>query len=518
MKLYVLRNGSVLRAWELSPGVYLVGSGPRCDRVLDPRDCPQEILCQVEAQRDRLLVSEIGEGISLVGPKGPAPLVALRSFDSLTAGPFQLGALEELRPPDFFEGQPGEELSPTAPADGILPPPKETLVFQVLGARGRRLVAVKNGFRLGRDARCHDNGIRFQSPAVSAQHAVVYERRDGYHLVDAGSTHGTFVNGVRLAPGVELRLEAGMVIQLSRQNQVPKIEVLAAADLLQGAAAGGLVGESAAIKDIYAQIYRLKDGKFPILLFGETGTGKEVLAAEIARLHNPRKRLTVVDCTTLTETLLEAELFGTVAGAFTDGVDRAGLVEEAEGGVLFLDEIGELPLALQAKLLRFLQEKTFRRQGSNKYVEVNCRVVAATHRNLPQMVAEGRFRQDLYERLQGCALRIPPLRERKEDILPIAKHFLGTREAPNLPTLSRGAAFALVEHDWPGNVRELLRVLEISAFRSEGAEIEESTVRALLAERTTAPAAGAEPTLRNGPERVRSYERALVAEALARHG
>jgi transcriptional regulator with AAA-type ATPase domain len=520
MKLYVMLEGATLRAWDLAAGVYLIGSGARCDRVLDPRVCPWEVLCQVEVQEDRLILSAIGGEVALMGPNGKANLVVLKNFETAQVGPFRLGALQELRPPDFLaeEGVEGDEPAPTAPSDGVEAPVKEPLFFQVTSEKSTRQYQVKNLFAIGRDARCASRGLRLTNPAVSAQQAQVVERQDGFYLTDPNSANGTYVNGVVLQHGGELRLEPGMVVRFTRSSKVPFVEVLAGAELAKGRVSSGLIGESAAMREIRALIFKMREGKFPILLISETGTGKEVLAREIARLQNPRKGLTVVDCTTLTETLLESELFGSVVGAFTGATDRVGLIEGAAGGVLLIDEIGEMSLGVQAKLLRFLQEHTIRRSGSNVIKRIDCRVVAATHRDLKAMVAAGRFRQDLYERLQGNTLRLPPLRERKEDILPIARDFLEKREASNRPTLSPAAALALHDHDWPGNVRELLRLVEIAAFRSDGAEIEESTVRALIAERTAGTSAATAVLPKNGPERVRAYERALMKEALDAHG
>ncbi len=519
MKIYALHEGQTLRAWPTVAGrIYRVGCGPSADFLLDPRLCSWETLCQVEAQPGRLVVTEIGEGVPLVGPKGPASLVALRNFESLAVGPFRLGALEELQPPDFFEGEPGGDLLPTAPASEIVAP-KASLLFQTVSAGRRGLYPIKHGFRMGRHKACLVNGLRLANINVSAKHAAVEERRDGFYLTDLGSAHGTFVNGVRLMPDQWIRLEAGVNIRLSLSDQVPRLEVVEAGALLRGRIKGQLAGESEAMRGVLARAHTAAESKSraPFLILGETGTGKEVVSEEIRRAYHFKVKV-VLDCTILPLNLIESEIFGTTKNAFTGAIDRAGLIEEAAGGMLFVDEIGDLPYDCQGKLLRFFDTGQMRRLGSNDYIEIDCLVVAATHRNLEAMVEQGKFRQDLWERLKDNLIRLPPLRARKEDILPIAQQYLESREAKEIVSLSREAGLALLDYDWPGNARELTRLLERAATETpDGEEISEATVRGILAERETKGAAAA-PAPGNVPERVRAYERALMEEGLKRHG
>jgi transcriptional regulator with PAS, ATPase and Fis domain len=202
-----------------------------------------------------------------------------------------------------------------------------------------------------------------------------------------------------------------------------------------------------------------------VLILGETGTGKEVMARLIhARSPRAAKPFIPVDCSSLSDTLFESELFGHVRGAFTGASrDSLGFIRAADGGTLFLDEIGELSAATQAKLLRVLQERRVVPVGETRGRPVDIRVVAATHRDLPTMVRAGAFRQDLFFRLNVVTLRLPPLRERAEDILPLARHFLATQaELYDEPVkqIAPDAAAALRAHDWPGNVREVANVME----------------------------------------------------------
>ena len=226
-----------------------------------------------------------------------------------------------------------------------------------------------------------------------------------------------------------------------------------------------VVAESSAMQEVLSLILRAAGADTPVLLLGESGTGKEILArllhAEGRRREGP---FMAINCSAIPEALLESQLFGHRRGSFTDArEDRRGLFQEAEGGTLFLDEIGDMPLPLQAKILRVLQEKEIHPLGAPAPLKVNARVVAATHRKLEELMESGRFRQDLYYRLNVIAVQVPPLRERPDDILPLAAHFLGKhgrRLGRTSCTLSAEALEALRRYAWPGNVRELENAIE----------------------------------------------------------
>ena len=234
----------------------------------------------------------------------------------------------------------------------------------------------------------------------------------------------------------------------------------------------GLIGESESMAEIVRLIRLVAARNATVLIEGETGTGKEVVAAALHRLSSrAAKPMTVLNCAAIPEGLLEAELFGHARGAFTGAVQaRTGRIEAAHGGTLFLDEIGEMPAALQAKLLRFLECGELQRVGDNDVVRVDVRVIAATHQDLEKRVADGGFRLDLYHRLAVFPIELPPLRERLDDVRALSAHLLN-RLAANGPVkrLSPGALQALSEHNWPGNVRELSHVLERAAILSEDA-------------------------------------------------
>jgi transcriptional regulator with PAS, ATPase and Fis domain len=233
---------------------------------------------------------------------------------------------------------------------------------------------------------------------------------------------------------------------------------------------GGLIGESAAMHRLYELIAKISLGTSPVLLLGETGTGKELVARCIHFMGlRGNRALVPIDCSALTPSLVESELFGHVKGAFT-GADhlKRGLLQTASEGTVFLDEIGELPIFLQAKLLRALQEKEIRPVGSTERIPINVRVIAATHRDLEAGVRAGTFRQDLYFRLNVIQIKLPALREHKVDIPLLVSYFLGKFSgAPQLSrTISDDALRRLVAYDWPGNVRELENAIECAVALS----------------------------------------------------
>jgi transcriptional regulator with GAF, ATPase, and Fis domain len=231
-----------------------------------------------------------------------------------------------------------------------------------------------------------------------------------------------------------------------------------------------MVGESQGMLELARLVRLVAPRSSTVLIEGDTGTGKELIAKAVHCLSKRvNKPFVVLNCAAIPEALLEAELFGHTRGAFTGAVQsRTGRIEAAHGGTLFLDEIGEMPLALQAKMLRFLESGELQRVGDNETIQVDVRVVAATHEPLRQRAKENRFRLDLYHRLAVFPVHVPALRDRMEDVLPLASHLLGKMgEEMPVKRLSSGAAMRLMEHDWPGNVRELAHVLERATILAE---------------------------------------------------
>jgi DNA-binding NtrC family response regulator len=305
--------------------------------------------------------------------------------------------------------------------------------------------------------------------------------------VGAGDPDCRFVGRPREAWEREAPEEAGLVLATSRRESLEaslhaltralhQAERRLAAHHHGTQEAGDLVDRSAAMRRVLDLARRLARSDATVLLTGESGVGKERVARFI---HEASARagqtFVAVNCGAIPETLIESELFGHARGAFTGAAgDRPGLFEAANGGTLFLDEVGELPLALQPKLLRAIQEREVRRVGETRSRPVDLRLMAATNRALAAMVEQGRFRPDLYYRLKVVEVHVPPLRERREDVLPLARRVLaaaGARSRRALSGLSPRAADQLVRYDWPGNVRELENAMERAAALAEGARI-----------------------------------------------
>jgi DNA-binding NtrC family response regulator len=295
---------------------------------------------------------------------------------------------------------------------------------------------------------------------VSRHHLSLQALPDGWLVSDLGSTNGTHLDGRRVraayvAPGDKLQLGA---TQLKLEAEKQPVDLA----LSQRASFGRLLGKSVAARRLFALLERVAPESATVLLSGETGTGKD-LAAEAIHEASPRAQgpFIVVDCGGLVDNLLESELFGHEKGAFT-GADSArnGAFEEADGGTLFLDEIGELPRELQPKLLRVIERRELRRVGAVEPRAIDVRIVAATNRDLKLAVNQGLFREDLFHRLNVVSIRIPPLRERMEDVPLLAEHLWREYTGDRHEVLPEALLSAFLAYHWPGNVRELRNKVE----------------------------------------------------------
>ncbi len=328
---------------------------------------------------------------------------------------------------------------------------------------GGRLELERGTYCIGKDPHCD---LVLTDRGVSRQHLELVVEVDGIRVRDLGSKNGTYLEGVRVH---EVLVGAGALLRVGTTS-LRVVTPLDDAKLTPSAATayGELYGESLAMRTVFAVLERVAESDVAVLVSGETGTGKE-LCAEAIHSHSPRagKPFVVCDMAAMTGGLIESELFGHMRGAFT-GADRdhAGLFAAAEEGTLFIDEIGELGLPLQPRLLRALEQRQYRPLGGKGYRQANVRVVAATNRDLREEVAAGRFREDLYHRLAVVTVRLPPLRERRSDIPALVRRFVGDRPLHVLPeTLA-----VLTEYDWPGNVRELKNVIDAALARLGGGD------------------------------------------------
>jgi transcriptional regulator with GAF, ATPase, and Fis domain len=350
-------------------------------------------------------------------------------------------------------------------ADGGVLRVRKTKLLVISGPlQGQEFVIGKEVFTIGSGKQ---NDLTLDDSTASRRHCEIEVGADGYQIRDLDSTNGTLVQGVRVAsaylnPGAEFQVGKTRVIfcPLQESRDIP---------LSRNESFGAMIGRSVAMRRIFhlAETYAPTDAT--VMITGETGTGKEILAAEIHRhSQRARKPYIVIDCAAISKDLIESELFGHNKGAFTGAnADRQGAFEHADGGTVFLDEIGDLNPELQPKLLRVLENREIRRVGDNRMRKINVRIICATNRKLDQEVNAGRFREDLYYRLSVVQIELPPLRRRREDLPLLAKRFLTDLHGPD--AMAQVARFdetmdVLKRHDWPGNVRELRNLIEVAFY------------------------------------------------------
>lgn len=336
--------------------------------------------------------------------------------------------------------------------------------------------------QVGSDPGCE---LVLADPGVSRRHALLTREPEGVLVRDLDSTNGTFVDGVRAR---EAYLEVGVRLQVGATvlEVAPAAESLVAFPRADEQSFHGLIGASEAMQEVFALIRQLAPTDLPVAVTGETGCGKELVARAL-HLAGPRadKPFLVLDCGAVVPELLPARLFGHQKGAFTGAdADRPGILEAAEGGTVFLDEVGELSPEVQPNLLRALEARRVVRLGETRERPVDFRVVSATNRDLAAEATAGRFRLDLLYRLSCVTLRLPPLRERREDIPALAGHFLAECAARNglaAPAVTDDGLDALRAHDWPGNLRQLRNVAETLCALGGGRPVDAAAVTRTLA-------------------------------------
>jgi two-component system response regulator AtoC len=377
--------------------------------------------------------------------------------------------------------------------------------------------------------------MRIDDDSLSREHAsFAWNGDDRLSVMDLGSTNGTRVNGKEATKNNYVRLKSGDEVLMGNVRAVAAImgdgsslKPPASCRIKGIAGTENLVILNPAMKTVYQQVFNVAQHDTPVLILGETGTGKEHVANALhAAGPRSKRRFVAVNCASIPPDLIQSTLFGHERGAFTSATSsRAGVFEQASGGVLFLDEVGELSLDAQASLLRAVETGRITRIGSSRSIEVDVRIVSATNCDVEQMVEDKSFRKDLLYRLNSVTLQLPPLRERRDEIEPLAELFLAcTRESWNQApaTIDRSALKVLREYDWPGNIRQLKNVIETSALTSSGNSITAERLPITLTENKSpqreAPLRQQDETDLCFEQRLKRWEIELFTEALRRTG
>jgi transcriptional regulator with AAA-type ATPase domain len=465
-KLRLSYRGHVLGEYAVGPRPLAVGSGEHCDIVVhDPE----------VAEHHWLVVSRRGTVVAYdLACRQPRRAAARHvPLDS----PLPLGrdyALTRVLDSRAREGLPDE-----ASTDRIDPAVLSSARLGLLvghGSSARRYYIDGRPLQVGSAA---DNDVVIADRAASGRHCRLEPGECGLVVRDLGSLNGTFVNGVKV---LAAQLTGGSQIRVGRTD----LRIVERSLRENGNPAVGMVAESAEMLGIVADTERMAALSWPVLIQGESGTGKECIASALHQA-GPRSggRFVALNAGGLPRELVESELFGHERGAFTGAVTiHRGVFEQANGGTLFLDEIGELPLDMQARLLRAIESQEIRRVGGESDIAVDVRLVCATHRDLNALVAEKRFRHDLFFRITRLLIEVPPLRSRPEDIRALTRHFLAQIAAEVGPRRLSTQAFARLEaHRWPGNARELSNVLSAACAATSSPCIDAADIERVLGQR-----------------------------------
>jgi DNA-binding NtrC family response regulator len=436
-----------------------IGRDPGCDVSL-----PDPALSRVQAVVERRgeawhLVDRSGRGTRVAGAEVPETILA--EGTEITLGTWR--ALFRAAGPAGAEATRAPGLTQARMTEGARAPAAARLRIRA-GGKERTVPVTAAGVVVGKDPTCD---APVDDPYVSTRHLRIEPQGGAWALVDLGSTNGTFISGARVARaelplGVPVHLgDAELVLEPRDTLEAPRAEAFE-----------GMISRDPSMRQVFELIDRVAPSDAAVTILGETGVGKELVARALhARSGRRDGPFIPVNCSAIAESLIESELFGHEKGAFS-GAERMrkGAFEEADRGTIFLDEIGELPLDLQPKLLRVLELGEVKRVGASRPLTVNVRIVAATHRDLRAQVRAGKFREDLFYRLCVVPVTVPPLRQRKGDVRALAEGFL-ERASPRgmLLRWSPEALARLEGYDWPGNVRQLRNVVQRALlFRGEG--------------------------------------------------
>jgi len=472
--LMLCYRDEALREFALGGSPLEVGRGAGCDIVIHD---------DTVAERHALIIARGGDVLVFDLRATGRPNGAPRKL--LTTAPLTFGRHTLVRIPDAAT-RPRVVSTATEPMAFSRADVESSVLIVGRGADARRLPLDGRPVRVGA---APDNDLVLHDRTVSAHHCRLEPCADGIAVRDLESRNGTWVDG--------LRVERARIC-IGGQLRIGRTDVMLVARGRSGdARQEGLVAASPLMLTVLAEVERLARLPWTVLVNGESGAGKEGIARAL-HTRGPRaeKPLVSLNAASLTRELAESELFGHEKGAFTGAhAQRKGVFELADGGTLFLDEIAELPLEMQARLLRVLDTGEVRRVGSSTTVRVDVRLVCATHRDLRQMAAAGTFRRDLYYRIAQCPLDVPPLRDRPEDIRALAAHFLDEMVSDaGRRNLTEAAIACLLAHRWPGNVRELRNVLRAAAAQTSAGTLDRLDLQRALVRLGGHEALGDQPT------------------------
>lgn len=464
-ELIVSKLGKTYFKYPLTKDEVVIGRSMAADVVLpDEEISRRHAVVNYSNHRHVIRDTQSSAGVFFNGRK--VELKILEDADEIAIGPWILRYVEHSIQDDEAEAEIQTNITRLKDSSATriyrIDPVSETfvtreIVVTVIDATGTHKKNLKKG--KGSVGAAAQNDIVLSDDYASSRHLQIEAMEDGFKVIDLNSTNGTIVKGQKIRESV---IQSGEEILIGKthlilawQEGVEKITPHQETHFC------GLVGQSPSMRKLFAQIERVAATPMTVLIQAETGCGKELVARSLHDLSGRRdKPYVVINCGAIASNLIESELFGHEKGAFTGAQSRrVGAFEEANEGTLFLDEVAELPLELQPKLLRALENRTIKRVGHNQEVPVDVRVIAATHRNLAREVKEGRFREDLYYRLFVIPLSIPPLRERREDISLLANYFLKQLDFQGEKQFLPEALAELVKYDWPGNVRELKNIV-----------------------------------------------------------
>ena len=483
-ELVFLSGSRVLRQVVLGPKAIEVGSSPECDIALEhPLVPPRAYLIEERAGTVWLYDLSRGECQPSVMPLERA----------VTLGPYEIVRRALVRAQSRTE-EPASKL--TQPVVRTIEPVVRWTLVIGRGEGARRVTVAERPFTVGS---AKGNDCVLTDATISKRHCRFEPVAGRLFVRDLGSTNGTSVQGVNvlraeLSPGSRARIGRTDIYVLA-QTHAP----------LKGDRT--VVAASAQMQQVVSDCHVFAPYPWPVLVLGPSGAGKEEVAHLLHR-ESPRKKgpFVAINAGGLPRELIDSELFGHERGAFTGAVAQMrGAFERAHGGTLFLDEIGELPLELQARLLRVLETWQIRRLGGEAFIDVDVRLICATHRDLRRMVFEGSFREDLLYRLLNAVVRVPPLSERPDDIVPLAEHFLRTLEGEVGPrTLTLEAKTRLLAHSWRGNARELRAVIRAAAAMTPSSYLEGSDIDCALRRL-------------NGPDLELALDEATIERAVREH-